>query len=82
MESLKYPSPETIRRTCKRKRLIPNPNSYYIEVKCASCEKRTIIYSHSQTVIACKSCSTILAKPSGGKARLTSGCRFKIKPSY
>ncbi|KAI5190793.1 small subunit ribosomal protein S27e [Nematocida minor] len=82
MESLKYPSPETILRTCKKKRLIPTPNSYYMDVKCSECEKRVTIFSHSQTVISCKSCSTILAKPSGGKAKLTDGCKFKIKPTY
>ncbi|KAI5170955.1 small subunit ribosomal protein S27e [Nematocida sp. LUAm3] len=82
MNSLKYPSPETIERTCKKKRLIPNPNSFFLDVKCGVCEKKKIIYSHTQTVITCDSCSTVLAKPSGGKAKLTAGCRFKVKPAY
>ncbi|EIJ87383.1 small subunit ribosomal protein S27e [Nematocida parisii] len=82
MESLKYPSPETILRTCKKKRLIPTPNSYYMDVKCSECEKKVVIFSHSQTVISCHACSTILAKPSGGKVKLTHGCKFKVKPSY
>lgn len=82
MESLKYPSPETIERTCKKKRLIPTPNSFFIDIKCSVCEKKTIVFSHTQRAIFCKNCSTVLAKPSGGKARLTEGCRYKIKPTY
>lgn len=82
MESLKYPSPETIIRTCKKKRLIPRPNSYYMDVKCCDCEKRVTIFSHSQRIITCKGCDTVIAKPSGGKAKLTHGCKFKVKPVY
>ncbi|KAI5186604.1 small subunit ribosomal protein S27e [Nematocida homosporus] len=82
MESLKYPSPETIKRTCKKKRLIPTPNSCFLDVKCGVCEKKTIIFSHSQLAISCKNCNTVLAKPTGGKARLTAGCRFKVKAAY
>lgn len=82
MESLKYPSPEKILRTCKKKRLIPNPNSYYLDVKCGICEKKTTVFSHSQTVISCKKCNTVLLKPTGGKAKLTPGCRFKVKAAY
>jgi small subunit ribosomal protein S27e len=82
MESLKYPSPETIRRTCKKKRLIPTPNSVFLEVACSECEKRTTLFSHSQSAISCGKCQTVLAKPTGGKAKLTTGCRFRKKPSY
>lgn len=82
MESLKYPSPETINRTCKKKRLIPNPDSMFIDVKCVACEKKTSMYSHTQTVIFCSKCQTVLAKPTGGKAKLTTGCKFRKKPAY
>ncbi|KAI5188991.1 small subunit ribosomal protein S27e [Nematocida sp. AWRm77] len=82
MESLKYPSLETIQRTCKKKRLIPTPNSYFLDVKCGVCTSMTTMFSHSQVVIVCKSCSSVLAKPTGGKAKLTDGSMFRVKPNY
>ena len=35
----------------------------------------TTVFSHSQTVVLCGSCSTVLCTPTGGKARLTEGAR-------
>ena len=34
----------------------------------------TTIFSHSQSVVLCGSCSAVLCQPTGGKARLTEGC--------
>ena len=31
------------------------------------------MFSHSQTVVVCPSCNTVLCVPTGGKARLTEG---------
>ena len=31
------------------------------------------MFSHAQTVVLCVSCSTVLAQPTGGRARLTEG---------
>lgn len=31
------------------------------------------MFSHSQTVVLCGSCSTVLCTPTGGRARLTEG---------
>jgi ribosomal protein S27E len=33
----------------------------------------TTVFSHSQTVVFCGSCSTVLCTPTGGRARLTEG---------
>jgi hypothetical protein len=35
---------------------------------------RTTVFSHSQTVVVCPGCQTVLCQPTGGKARLTEGC--------
>lgn len=35
--------------------------------------RSTTVFSHSQTVVVCPSCNTVLCTPSGGKARLTEG---------
>ncbi|CAK9220629.1 unnamed protein product [Sphagnum troendelagicum] len=42
-------------------------------------KKCTTVFSHSQTVVVCGSCSTVLCQPTGGKARLTEGCSFRKK---
>lgn len=35
--------------------------------------RSTTVFSHSQTVVVCSSCSAVLCTPTGGKARLTEG---------
>uniref|UniRef100_A0A0D9W4F2 40S ribosomal protein S27 n=1 Tax=Leersia perrieri TaxID=77586 RepID=A0A0D9W4F2_9ORYZ len=39
----------------------------------------TTVFSHSQTVVVCPGCQTVLCHPTGGKARLTEGCSFRRK---
>ena len=43
------------------------------------CFNITTVFSHSQTVVLCGSCSAVLCQPTGGKARLTEGCSFRRK---
>ncbi|KAJ9530951.1 hypothetical protein QJQ45_028741 [Haematococcus lacustris] len=53
-----------------------SPNSYFMDVKCQGCFNITTVFSHSQSVVLCASCSTVLCTPTGGRARLTEGaCR-------
>ena len=52
--------------------------------RCVVCPRRvafniTTVFSHSQTVVLCGSCSAVLCQPTGGKARLTEGCSFRPK---
>ncbi|TIA81936.1 hypothetical protein E3P98_01786 [Wallemia ichthyophaga] len=63
----------------KLKRLVPSPNSFFMDVKCPGCFAITTVFSHAQTVVLCGSCSTVLSQPTGGKARLTEGCSFRRK---
>lgn len=35
----------------KKKQLAQSPNSYFIDVKCPSCYKITLVFSHAQTVV-------------------------------
>ena len=37
------------------------------------CICSTTVFSHSQSVVVCSSCSAVLCTPTGGKARLTEG---------
>jgi small subunit ribosomal protein S27e len=50
--------------------IIQQPRSRFIKVKCLDCENEQIIFSHSTTEVKCLKCEKILAKPSGGKAKL------------
>ena len=76
-EDLLYPSARKERQTHKLKRLVPTPNSFFMDVKCPGCYKITTVFSHAKTVVVCGSCTTVLCQPTGGKARLTEGCAFK-----
>jgi small subunit ribosomal protein S27e len=60
----------------KLKRLIPTPNSFFMDVKCPGCLHNTVVFSHSQTSIHCEKCDVILCQPTGGKTRLTEGSSF------
>ena len=41
---------------------------------------RTTVFSHSQSVVVCSSCSAVLCTPTGGKARLTEGVPTQYWP--
>ncbi|XP_031581635.1 40S ribosomal protein S27-like [Oreochromis aureus] len=78
-KDLMHPSFAEERRRHKKKRLVQNPNSYFMDVKCMGCYRITTIFSHAQTVVPCAGCSIILCRPRGGKCRLTAGCAFRKK---
>lgn len=63
----------------KLKRLVPSPNSYFLDVKCKDCQAVTTVFSHAQSIIQCEGCNTILAKPTGGKLKFSMGTFIKIK---
>jgi small subunit ribosomal protein S27e len=73
------PSEESERRKHKKKRLVQSPNSYFMDVKCPGCYNITTVFSHAQTVVLCGNCSTVLCQPTGGRCRLTEGCKFRKK---
>nr|UXY87512.1 40S ribosomal protein S27 [Cryptomonas sp.] len=60
----------------KLKRLIPSPNSFFMDVKCSGCFGITTIFSHSQSSVRCEKCELILCQPTGGKTRLVEGSSF------
>ncbi|XP_074318949.1 small ribosomal subunit protein eS27z-like [Silene latifolia] len=75
------PPAEVEQRKHKLKRLVPTPNSYFMDVKCPTekCYVLTTIFSHSQTIVSCSRCQAILCQPTGGKCHLTEGCKFRKK---
>jgi small subunit ribosomal protein S27e len=72
------PSPAAEARKHKLKRLVQSPNSFFMDVKCTGCVNIQTVFSHAQTVVQCTSCSQILCKPTGGKARLTQGAWVRV----
>lgn len=76
---LLHPSEEHERQRHKLKRLVQGPNSFFMDIKCPGCYALTTAFSHSQTLIKCEGCETLLAQPSGGKCKLTIGCSFRKK---
>ncbi|CAN4087538.1 40S ribosomal protein S27-2 [Capsicum chacoense] len=73
------PPAEHEKRKHKLKRLVQSPNSFFMDVKCQGCFNITTVFSHSQTVVVCGNCQTVLCQPTGGRARLTEGCSFRRK---
>ncbi|KAJ7010198.1 hypothetical protein NC653_000820 [Populus alba x Populus x berolinensis] len=67
------PPAELEKRKHKLKRLVQSPNSFFMDVKCQGCFNITTVFSHSQTVVVCGNCQTVLCQPTGGRAKLTEG---------
>lgn len=63
--------------SCKKKTLIPNPRSAFVELCCASCAQVTTAFSHSDAVVVCTECNSPLAFPTGGKVRLVEGVKSR-----
>jgi small subunit ribosomal protein S27e len=51
--------------------------SYYLEIKCSKCDSVSRIFSHCQSINQCQKCKMVLARPTGGKVRLTQGCHYR-----
>mmetsp|Transcript_1495 Transcript_1495/g.4544 ORF Transcript_1495/g.4544 Transcript_1495/m.4544 type:complete len:86 (+) Transcript_1495:182-439(+) len=76
---LLHPSPAAEAKKHKLKRLVQSPNSYFMDVKCQGCYSLTTVFSHSQTVILCGECQTVVCVPTGGKAHIAEGNKFRPK---
>ncbi|MEM2143660.1 MAG: 30S ribosomal protein S27e [Candidatus Thorarchaeota archaeon] len=50
--------------------IIPQPTSRFLRVKCLDCDNEQIIFGCASTEVKCLKCGKLLARPSGGKARL------------
>ncbi|CAI9285237.1 unnamed protein product [Lactuca saligna] len=73
------PPDDLAKRNQKLKRLVQSPNSFFMDFKCQGCFNITTVFSHSQTVVVCGNCQTVLCQLIGGRARLTKGCSFRRK---
>jgi len=46
------------------------PQSRFIKVRCAKCKNEQIIFSSVSSTVTCLVCESILATPTGGKAKI------------
>lgn len=91
---LLHPSSHDEQSQHKLKRLVQSPNSYFVDVKCPGCHQMSAIFwiyththsffstsmfSHASTVVTCGNCNQVIGTPTGGKARLSHGCEFRVK---
>lgn len=53
-----------------KKEVVQQPSSRFIRIKCLECEHEQIIFGSASTEVKCVECERVLAKPSGGKAKL------------
>ena len=49
---------------------IPKTKSHFIKVRCKKCGNEQVIFDRASTVVKCLKCGEILAKPTGGKAKI------------
>ncbi len=51
-------------------KLIPRSRSSFVRAKCLKCGNEQILFSHASNRVSCNVCGTVLAEPSGGKAKI------------
>ncbi|XP_039079928.1 40S ribosomal protein S27-like, partial [Hyaena hyaena] len=63
----------------QKKCLVPNPNTYFMDVKCPGCCKITTAFRRAGMVVLFVGCSTVLCQPTGRNVRLMEGRSFRQK---
>ena len=51
-------------------KIIPEPRSRFLQVKCPDCGNEQILFDHATIVVRCNVCGAVLAEPRGGKAKI------------
>ena len=54
----------------RRKILVPTPKSRFVLVRCPDCGNEQVVFDHASMEVKCLLCGRVLAKPTGGKARI------------
>ncbi|KAL0234203.1 hypothetical protein PCE1_001240 [Barthelona sp. PCE] len=65
---LLHPDAVSEANTHKLKRLVPTPNSVFLDAKCASCGTINCVFSHATTTIHCQQCQALICTPTGGRS--------------
>ena len=51
-------------------KLLKEPTSKFVKVRCAKCKNEQIIFGKSASIVRCLVCGKELAAPTGGKTRV------------
>lgn len=54
----------------KEKKLISEPRSHFLVVKCLECDHEQTIFGWATRTVVCDVCGKKLTEPTGGKARI------------
>jgi small subunit ribosomal protein S27e len=73
------PSEELEAHCCKKKRLVPNPRSEFVSLRCPGCMNLTTAFSHANVPVTCADCALALAFPTGGRIRLADGVDMRTR---
>ena len=49
---------------------IKEPESRFIKIRCPKCKNEQVMFGKSATMVKCLVCEKVLAKPTGGKAKV------------
>ena len=52
----------------------------FIKVRCQNCSSEQTIYEKATTEVKCNSCNALLAKPSGGNAKIKAKIIERLRP--
>ncbi|MFH0749043.1 MAG: 30S ribosomal protein S27e [Candidatus Bathyarchaeota archaeon] len=52
------------------KNLMQKPRSRFLRVKCSYCSNEQTIFNSATTLVKCNVCDSVLAEPTGGKAKI------------
>lgn len=61
------------------KKIVPNPKTYFLKVKCSSCGNEQVIFSNPSSKVKCLVCEHILAETSSAKLDLKSKVVKKLE---
>lgn len=50
--------------------MIPKPRSSFLSVQCPQCNEKSVVFSHTTSDVACKSCGEPLAQKTGSRASI------------
>ena len=60
-------------------KLIPEPRTSFLKIKCGACGNTQNIFSNATTKVNCLACDKPIAQPKGGKAKLLGKKEAELK---
>lgn len=51
-------------------KILEEPTSKFVKVRCTKCKNEQIMFGKASSPVTCLVCNTVLAEPTGGKAKV------------